>query len=194
MINTKRWAPLLGLPLAMGLFGCHGSRAADGVRPAPGFNLAVAPASMSIPAGGSGVVVVTVSRFNGFADPVTLRLSGGPPGLSAGATVLAGVSSASMVILVGAELAPQSLNGLSVTGQAGPLSNSTPLALTVVPALPLGSLSPDRVQASGGPQSAMGIQNHALVQEPIPATAAQDASGSTRVRHGFSPSTPNQNP
>jgi hypothetical protein len=97
-----------------------------------------------------------------------------------------------MSVTVASGVAAQTLNALNVTGTAGSLVHTTAWTLTVAPPLPLGELSPDRVQAIGGPQQGGVLVNTALGQEPAKATTAKDASGQMEVRHGFNPSaTPN---
>jgi hypothetical protein len=49
---------------------------------APGFSVAIVPASISVPQGATATVAANITRLGGFAGVVTLSLIGGPPGLT----------------------------------------------------------------------------------------------------------------
>lgn len=184
-----RWS--IGIWIGAGLLllpSCHGG--SGGSPPTqPDFALSATPASLSIPAGGGGFVTVTATRSNGFAEAIQVSLAGAPAGVAGSATLPAGSGSLQLSILVARSLAPQVLANLSLTGTSGSLARSTPFALTIAAALPAGSISPDSVQASGGPQQGGGLSNTAIAGEPVAASTTQ--AGGTAVRHGFKPSSSN---
>ena len=62
------------------LFGCSG-----GDTPAqgpPDYSLAVSPSTLNLQAGTSDSVAVFVTASNGFSSPVTLEVTGLPPGVT----------------------------------------------------------------------------------------------------------------
>ena len=169
------------------LCACHGGRSSS-VPPAPSFTVSVSPTALSIPAGGGGFATVTIARHNGFAEAVTLSLDGAPAGVLGSGTVTATAQTAQLALLVAREVAPQSLDTLRVKGTAGTLTQSGTFKLVIAAPLPPGQISADLVQASGGVQRAGAIENTGMVQEPVKAGTAKDASGTVEVRHGFNPS------
>lgn len=176
---------LAGL-LVLGLCGCHGS--SSNPAPSPTFSLAVAPAALSIPAGGGGYATVTVTRTGGFGESIALALEGAPVGLQGSGSVPAGAQTAQLALLIGREVAPQTLEALKAKGSAGTQSQTAAFKLVIAAPLPLGQIRPDLVQASGGAQRAGTLENTGLASEPVRAGTAKDASGVLEVRHGFIPS------
>lgn len=148
----------------------------------------MSPASLQIPAGGSGFVTVTLSRLNGFAAPVALSGAGLPAGVVASGTIPSGSSTLQLPVAVDSGVAVTSYTGISLQGLSGNLTHSASLALTVAPALPASHLRDDLVQASGGRQTGGTLENHAVAREGMAVQAIKDASGTTGVRHGFLPS------
>ena len=169
------------------LFGCHGGGGGGTTTPTPSFTLSVSPASLSIPSGGGGRATGTVTRIGGFSDAVVLSLIGTPSGVLGSGTVAAGAQTGLLSVTVASGVAPQTLNNLNVKGTAGSLLQTAAFNLTVAPPLPVGELSPDRVQAIGGLQQGGGMTNVVLGMEPMKAATAKDASGQTEVRHDFNP-------
>ncbi len=189
--NPSLPARIAILPLLLGLLGgCHGGAGA----PEPDFGLAATPSSLAVPAGGSGYLTVTATRRNGFRGAIALTLAGAPAGIQAAGTIPENGGSVQVAILVDAAVPPQTLAHLAFAAQSGVRSHDLSFSLTVTAALPLGAASPDRVQASGGRQTAAGLENLAVAGEPVGAAAAQDAAGATAVRHGFKPDASAQNP
>ena len=181
-------APLvpLGLALVLGL-ACGGG--GGGTRPppaAPTFALQVSPASLQVPAGGSGYVTVSVSRLNGFRGDVVVAGMGLPTGAQATVVVPDGSGFATLPIVLAEGVAPATFNSLSLVGHGGGITQAVAFALTVAAPLPPPSLREDAVQAGGGRQAAGPLVNQALVQEPLRAASA--TAGTTQVRHGFLPS------
>jgi len=176
---------LIGLPAL--LLGCGSSGKGEAPVPQADFSLQVAPGSVTIPAGGSAFVTLTLSRLNGFTAPVNLTFAGLPPGVVAEGTIPAGSSTLQVPILVGVEVAPAAYPSLSVQGQVGALVHSTGLALTVQAPLPASHLRVDLVQAAGGRQTGGVMENHPVVRGEVAAATSTDAGNSILLRHGFDP-------
>lgn len=169
-------------------FSCHGG--GDSAAPPPAqadFALQVSPANVQIPAGGSAFVTVTLSRLNGFSSAVTLSGVGLPPGVVASGSIPAGASTLQLPVAVDPAVMASTYTGISLRGQSGTLRHDSALGLTVGPALPIGHVRVDLVQAAGGRQVGNTIENHAVVCEGMPAQTVMDANGTTRVRQGFTP-------
>ena len=188
---NRRSQLLPGVALLSGLLACGGGGGGGGsTTPPPAaadFSLQVAPASLQIPAGGSGFLTITVSRLNGFTSAVTITGVGFPAGVVASGTVPAGASTLQLPVAVAPGVAPSVYAGLSLRAQGGARSHEAPFQLTVAQALALGQLRDDLVQAAGGRQAGGAFENQAIVRESLPALVVKDANDSTRVRHGFYP-------
>ena len=78
---------------------------------------------------------------------------------------------------------------LTVTNAAGVAVTET-VGVTVVPP-GAAILTPDTVQASGGPQTAGAFANAAVVGETLPATGAASSANAFQVRDDFLPPSPN---
>jgi hypothetical protein len=63
-------------------------------------------------------------------------------------------------------------------------------AVTILPLPAAAVITPGLVQASGAPQTVpgTGLANSPILGEPVPATAATNASQTVKARHGFNPS------
>jgi len=167
---------------------CHGGGGSPMPPPTQAdFALQVSPANLQVPAGGSAFVTVTLSRLNGFSSAVTLSGVGLPAGVVASGSIPSGASTLQLAVAVDPSVMASSYTGISLRGQSGTLIHDSPLALTVAPALPAGHLRVDLVQAAGGRQTGGTLENHAVVREGMPAQAVMDATGTTRVRQGFTP-------
>ncbi len=173
------------------LFACGGGGGGGGGAappPTADFSIQLSPASLSIPAGGSGFVTVTLSRLNGFSSSVTLSGAGFPSGVVANGSLASGVSSIQLPIAIAPGVATSNYSGLSIRGQAGTLSHDAAIGLTVTAALAPSHLRDDLVQAAGGRQAGGTLENHAVVREAVPAKQVRDAGNTTEVRHAFLPS------
>ena len=180
-----RLSPVCGLVL---LFACGGGSKTETPPPASAdFALQVSPASLSIPAGGSGFVTVTLSRLNGFTAAVTLSGVALPAGVVASGTIPVGSSTLQLPVAVDPGVAASAYTGISLQGQSGSLTHATAFGLTVASPLPASHLRVDLVEAAGGRQTGGTLENHAVAREAVPALALKDASDSTRVRPGFDP-------
>lgn len=176
--------------LCLPFVACGGGAGGASTPPpaAPSFSLAVSPASLQIPAGGSGFMTVTVSRLNGFQGTIAVSGIGFPPGVTASGSVPDGTSTLQLPIMVGAGVIQTTFASLQVEGRSGTLVQTAPFSLTVKAPLPPGQVSVDVAQAAGGRQQAGSAVNQVVVLEPLRATAAASASGTVQVRHGFLPS------
>ncbi len=176
---------IIGPGLLLLLCACHGGRSSA---PQAGFSLSVAPAALSIPAGGGGFATVTVTRTGGFTDAVALQLDGAPAGLLASGTVPSAAPTGQLAILVARDLAPQTLEAVRVRGTAAGMTQTGTFSLVVAPPLPVGPASPDLVQANGGVQRSGLLENTGVACEPFKAGISKDPSGTLEARHGFTPS------
>lgn len=184
-LGIPRGIPL-GIPLATAalllLTACHGGK---GEPPPKTFTLTASPDGLRIPSGGSAYVVVTLSRLNGFAEPVELDLTGAPAGVIAKATIPATGASTTLPILLAAGTAPQTLDQLQLRGTAGTLVRTVPLHLQILAPLPSGSYSAHVVQAAGATQTSKGTTNQAIAGESL--QAREGVHAATRNRSGFHP-------
>jgi len=88
-LGVDKSVELGSYPLAISGQGTPGTQVANltlnvtANQPAPGYSLAVDPASIALAAGSSGQAAVTIARDNGFTSPVNLSLEGQPAGVTA---------------------------------------------------------------------------------------------------------------
>jgi hypothetical protein len=182
----RRWS---ALTLCI-LVACGGGGGGGGTTPPPAsadFSLQVVPGSLQVPAGGSGLITVTLSRLNGFTSAVSISGIGFPAGVVASGTVPTGSTTLQLPVAVATGVAPSAYTGLSLRGQAGILSHDAAFSLTVAQALAPSHLRDDLVQAPGGRQTGGIIENQSVVRESLPAQTVQDTNDTIRVRHGFYP-------
>jgi len=105
----------------------------------PLYTLSVAPNSLGVAPGGQGTATVTITPFNGFTGSVSL--SGGrlPSGVTASFNPNPATGSTT-VTLTASATAAEGPASLVINGTSGTLTQTTPLALTVL-AAPEASLS-----------------------------------------------------
>jgi hypothetical protein len=172
------------LLLVPGATGCTDSSWTT--KPAqPGFTLTANPASLEIPAGGSGYAVVSVNRVNGFTGAVNLSMAGLPAGVVTSGTIADTATTGYLTIAVDPSVTPQSWSSLTLGGQAGTLTSSAPFTLTVEPALPASGFSPNLTNATGGQQSGGTLTNTFLFMQPAAQTPQASASGTFLNQEGF---------
>jgi hypothetical protein len=99
----------------------------------PAFSLSVSPAALSIAIGASGKSVLTLTPHNGFAGSVTVSLSGLPAGVVGSFGPGATPASVAVTLAVTAAAVPGT-STVTVTGKSGSLTETTSIALTVLPA------------------------------------------------------------
>jgi hypothetical protein len=175
--------------LALSIAGCGGGNHSKAARKhtAPGFHFALSPVNLSVPAGATASVTVTLTRAGGFLDAVDLSLSPAVGGVTTSGTIPAKAGMGTLLVQVEASVAPQSLSNLQVVGTAGTLIQKAPFTLTVTAALLPGQLRTDLVQAPGGRQTSATWTNQSVIQEPVKAGVAMDTGATTQTRHGFDP-------
>jgi hypothetical protein len=95
-----------------------------------GFSLAVSPSSQSVVRGRAVSYAVAISPFGGFADPVTLSVTGLPPGVLAAFEPNPATSASSLTVTTSTSTRTGGYT-LTVTGTSGSLSRSTSAMLQV---------------------------------------------------------------
>ena len=103
------------------------------------YSLAVNPAVLTLPQGGTGAVTVSLTRIGGFGGPVTLAVSGLPAGITTTITptqLTGNVSSATIDVTVAATVATGN-HVATVTASAQGVGQVT-LAFTVSVTAPQG--------------------------------------------------------
>jgi M6 family metalloprotease-like protein len=142
----------------------------------PDFSLAVAPAAQSWTAGGSAQYITSIGAFNGFADNVSLAVTG----LPAGATVafspnpIAGAGSSTLTVTTSAGTPPGTYTA-QVTGTSGVIAHTASLTLSVQVATAVS------LAAAGGPFA---------YGQPVPLTATitpAAAAGAIQFTDGTTP-------
>jgi subtilase family serine protease len=99
----------------------------------PTFSLSVSPAALSIAIGASSKSALTLTPVNGFTGSVTVSLSGLPTGVVG--SFSPGTTSASLAVtLVVTAAAVPGTSTVTITGKSGSLTETTTIALTVLPA------------------------------------------------------------
>lgn len=109
----------------------NAARAVNAAPPTPDFSLSVTPASRSITQGATTTYTVTITRTGGFADPVTLSVSGLPAGVTGtfSPDPATGASS-TLTVATTAATAPGSYP-FTVTGTSGALTRTATATLVV---------------------------------------------------------------
>ncbi len=116
--------------------GCSNSSTASPGLP-PDFNLSLTPATLSLGAGTTATLTVTMTSLNGFQGTITAALAGLPAGVSAAPSTLALVPGTPQTLtLTALNTAPAATATLTLTGTAGTLSHNATTALTVTAAPP----------------------------------------------------------
>jgi hypothetical protein len=108
----------------------------------PDFTVALTPASVSVPAGGSASYTVSAAGVNGFAGDVTLSLAGlpGPVGTATFNPAVIAAAGSSQLTIATVAGAPPGSYPLTITGTSGPTTRTT-TAMLVIPAPPDFSLA-----------------------------------------------------
>lgn len=101
------------------------------VEAAPDFSLALAPTTVTVKAGETGTVRITITRVGGLADPVSFEVTGLPTGVTAEFDPQPAPAGASSLTLnVGGAAAPGTYI-LTVRGVAAAISKTATLSLTI---------------------------------------------------------------
>lgn len=133
---TKMPVVLSGFLVCLVLTSCGSmsGRATSNSSP-PDFTLAVAPASLTVTAGGTSQVSVSAMGVNGFSGAVAVAVAGLPAGVTANpATLSVTPGMAQSTTLTAAIGAAAATPTITFTGTAGSLSHTASLALTVTAA------------------------------------------------------------
>lgn len=114
------------------LLGC--SSGGGGSRPNPDFTLGHGIAALTIQAGGTGSLPVTVTRLEGHAEAISLALEAPPPGISGSGSIPSGGTSGTLTLSI-ARTAAQQTHLLTIRGTSGALQRtvSPTLSVTVTP-------------------------------------------------------------
>jgi hypothetical protein len=121
------------LPISLAACGGSGGDATPPPPPPPTsqFTVAVAPTAVTLPAGGSASVAVTVSRSPGFSGPVLLELVG--PAGGVGATFAPNPATGAQATLTLTAGPAAGTHGLYVKGSAGASKDAAALEVAVLP-------------------------------------------------------------
>ena len=106
--------------------------------PVPDFTITAAPASMTLPSGGSSrSLTVTTTAVNGFSDPVSISLSGLPAGVTATPSTLSVNPGQLGQFTLSASTAAATTSGVTVTvtGTSDSLSHTATTTLAISPAV-----------------------------------------------------------
>jgi uncharacterized membrane protein len=129
------------------------------VNEAPGFSLAVDPATLELAAGGTATSNVAITRTGGFADVVNLTVENLPAGVTAAFDNAAPTGDAAVLTLTADATAAAGTSTITVSGAGTPGTETADIALTVTAA------------ASG----------FTLALDPAALTVAAGASGTSTV-------------
>jgi len=122
------------LALLIALAGCTNDDDGAGPSPTPTISVAVTPASLSVPAGATGQVAVTVVRGGGFSGPVNLALEAAPAGVVGTFTpvsLTSGSTSSTLDLAVASSVAPGTYSLIVRATGTGVSAATAALTLTV---------------------------------------------------------------
>ncbi len=158
------------------------------VIPAPSFTLSRSATSLSVTAGNSGSVNLSIIAQNGFSSAVALTVSGLPTGVTAAfAPATLSGATASVLKLTAASTAPASTSTLTITGASGSLKATATVSLVVsVPSLSLVS----SVASLTAPAASSETLTVSIAQSGLSSPVAFLVTGlPTGVTAAFSPAT-----
>ena len=167
--------PLAILLFSLGLVGCRNS---DGGFPGPlSISISVNPVSATVPAGSSTTFIAVFAPTSPQGGTLTWSVTPGNGGTITNAGVYTAPGTAGNYVVT-ATWTPSS------AGVGNPIRGSATVTVAP-PAQWTGALNTDLVQASGGAQGLGGIQNAAVVGQPVPWVSSTDVSNNVQVRSGF---------
>lgn len=102
------------------------------VNPAPGFSLSASPPSLTIKQGASATSTISLTPTGGFSGSVTLSVSPLPNGVTASFSPNPTTNSSILTFKVAGK-ATLGTSTVTVTGKSSSLTQSTAIALTIVP-------------------------------------------------------------
>jgi hypothetical protein len=175
-LRIRSGMPLAVLLFSLGLVGCRNSD--GGGFPGPlSISISVNPVSATVPAGSSTTFIAVFAPTAPQGGTLTWSVTPGNGGTITNAGVYIAPGTAGNYVVT-ATWTPSS------AGVGSPISGSA--TVTVAPPAQLtGALNTDLVQASGGAQGLGGIQNAAVVGQPVPRVSSTDANNNVQVRSGF---------
>lgn len=94
------------------------------------YSTSASPASQSVARGTSATYTVTITPAEGFAEPVTLSMSGLPAGTSASFSPNPATSFSQVTVTTARKTKPGTYT-LTIAGASGALSRTTTVTLTV---------------------------------------------------------------
>lgn len=132
---------LLAVTITVFLISCGGgggsSAGAPPPPPPPSFSIALTPATISLPAGETSTVTLSVTPTNGFNERIDVAVSGLPTGVTISPTSPFSVTNTGQVItLTTASSAPTANATVQFSASSGSLKSNANLALTVSPGAP----------------------------------------------------------
>jgi uncharacterized membrane protein len=101
------------------------------VNEAPGFSLAVDPATLELAAGGTATSNVAITRTGGFADAVNLTVENLPTGVTAAFDNAAPTGDAAVLTLTADAAAAAGTSTITVSGAGTPGTKTADIALTI---------------------------------------------------------------
>jgi endoglucanase len=101
------------------------------VNPAPDFNVAVSPASLTVNAGTNGTSLITVAATNGLNAVYTLSVSNLPSGVSATFTNNPNTGGQSLLTLTASNNVVSGATNVTIIATAGLISHTKTIALTL---------------------------------------------------------------
>ncbi len=177
---------------------CSSDKGGGSTAPTPSVSISASPASLTLVAGASGQVTVTLLRGGGFVGVVSLAISGLPNGVSATVTpaqLTGATTSATVELAVAATTAPGSYTA-TVTGASslGSASATYSLVVTAAPDFTLAvtatSSAPVIVLRGGSATHAVSIARAGSFAGAVALAASTLPAGVTAT---FDPSTPTGN-
>ena len=173
-MKLRNPAPFALLALVVGLAGCKGSGFPE---PLP-TNISVNPPSVTVPAGSSTTFTALFAPTLPQGGSLTWSVSPANGGTITNAGVYLAPATAGNCLVIATWTPSNAAAGIRITGSA--------TVAVLPPAQLVGALNTDLVQASGGTQLAGGIQNGAVVGQPVPFISSADLNNNVQSRSGFS--------
>ena len=115
----------------------HSTQVSLTVSQAPDFSIDASPPSQSVLQGQTTSYTIHVTALNGFSSPVSLTVSGAPPGANAVLSVPSATPDFDSALTITLPTnVPTGTFTLTVTGTGGGLSHQVNLVMTITPASP----------------------------------------------------------
>lgn len=164
------------------------------VNEAPGFSLAVDPATLEVQAGASGTSDVTITRTGGFAEAVNLTVTNLPAGVTFTFDNAAPTGNAAVLTLSADATATTGASTITVTGTGTPGTETADIALTITAAAGgfTVSVTPTTInaQAGGTGTATVTINKTGTFTSPVTLSVTGLPAGITAAFNPASPSAP----